>query len=446
MPLSVDAVAQGAIVRWGSSQARLGDASDAIHDTTPAVVLEPSDAAVLSDMLRWADAERMKLVIRGGGTKLARSHAQHRADVVLSTIQLTQSLDHVAGDLTVSAPAGARLADVNLVLARERQWLPLDPRASDRATIGGIVAANDSGPRRHLHGAPRDLVIGIEVALADGRIARAGGRVVKNVAGYDLSRLLCGSFGSLAVITRVCFKLAPQPETSRTVIAFSDDLKRLARLSLEVGASAITPSAIEIGSTPPRLLIRIESSRTSADRQATVARDICAGQGAESTIVDRDREASVWHEYSADLSGMDGTLIKLAFLPSQVADVFEHVERVATRARVNYRVSGRSALGILYVRLLDVAFDDASGREALSANGIDRLSRIARAHAATVEELRRNASARGGSAVVLVSAPGVTALVDPWGEVGDGFPLMQTVKRRFDPHGILNPGRGPGGL
>ena len=137
---------------------------------------------------------------------------------MLSTARLSGPIDHCAGDLTVTAPAGARLAAVNRLLAAERQWLALDPLASDRATIGGIVATSDSGPRRQRHGTPKDLIIGVEMALADGRLAKAGGRVVKNVAGYDLARLLCGSFGCLAVITSATFKLAPLAPASRTVV------------------------------------------------------------------------------------------------------------------------------------------------------------------------------------------------------------------------------------
>ena len=133
---------------------------------------------------------------------------------MLSTLGLNAPVDHVAGDLVATVPAGASLDAVNDVLRRERQWLPLDPACSNRATIGGIIATNDSGPRRHRYGTPRDLIIGIEIALADGRIAKAGGRVVKNVAGYDLSKLLCGSLGSLAVITSATFKLAPLPPAS----------------------------------------------------------------------------------------------------------------------------------------------------------------------------------------------------------------------------------------
>src|SRR6185295_11544977 len=149
-------------------------------------------------------------------------------------------------------PAGASLAHVNEVLGREGQWLPLDPPLSDRATIGGIVATNDSGPRRHRYGTARDLIIGIEMALVDGRTAKAGGRVVKNVAGYDLSRLLCGSFGTLALIVSATFKLAPL-----------------------LAAAPLTPSAVELDSPPARMLIRFETTPGAAEQQAAAACDLC---------------------------------------------------------------------------------------------------------------------------------------------------------------------------
>src|SRR6185503_16635691 len=165
----------------------------------PAVVLEPADVQILGEMLRWANQERLSVVVRGAGTKLGWGNPPVRVDAVLSTLKLRAPVEHTAGDLTASLPAGATLADVNTLLAREGQRLAVDPRLRDRATIGGILATNDSGPWRYRHGTPRDLVIGVEMTLADGRSAKAGGRVVKNVAGYDLSRLLSGSFGSLAV-------------------------------------------------------------------------------------------------------------------------------------------------------------------------------------------------------------------------------------------------------
>ena len=202
---------------WGPA-VRLAAATDGVAGRMPHVVLEPADATELAAMLQWSDAEGLAVVPRGAGTKLDWTPPPPRVDAVLSTARLNTPIEHCAGDLTATIPAGASIAAVNQLLRRERQWLPLDPAHAGRASIGGIVAANDSGPRRQRYGTPRDLIIGVEMALASGRVAKAGGRVVKNVAGYDLSRLLCGSFGTLAVITRATFKLAPVPSISRTVV------------------------------------------------------------------------------------------------------------------------------------------------------------------------------------------------------------------------------------
>src|SRR5262249_38432728 len=163
-------------------------------------------------------------------------------------------IDHCSGDLTATLPAGATLAAVNQTLERERQWLAPDPPSADRATIGGTVATNDSGPRRPRHGTPRDLIIGVEMALAHRPGCRAGGKVVKNVAGYDLARLLCGSFGSLAIITHATFKLAPAPPASTTVMVSAAQAGPLAELALAVAAAPLTPSAIEIEAPGARLL------------------------------------------------------------------------------------------------------------------------------------------------------------------------------------------------
>ena len=144
--------------------------------------------------------------------------APRQIDILISTARLNAVVAHRHGDLTATIQAGARLGDVNRALAQHRQWIPLDPPSADSATIGGIVATNDSGPRRHRYGAPRDLIIGVEFARADGRLAKGGGIVVKNVAGYDLPRLLTGSFGSLGVIVTATFKLYPLTAASRTLI------------------------------------------------------------------------------------------------------------------------------------------------------------------------------------------------------------------------------------
>jgi glycolate oxidase FAD binding subunit len=384
-------------------------------------VLEPDDAASLAAKLKWANAEGLAIAVRGAGTKQDWGAPASRADVVLSTLRLNAPVDHVAGDLVATVPAGATLDAVNDVLRRERQWLPLDPGVSHRATIGGVIATNDSGPRRHRYGTPRDLIIGIEIALADGRTAKAGGRVVKNVAGYDLSKLLCGSLGSLAVITSATFKLSPVAPVSCTVVATIGDARRLGALALAIAAAPLSPSTIEIQSPPHRLLIRFETSPQAAERQTAAASDVCAALGAATDVLSGDAEAHAWRVHEGHVSSASGTVLKLAILPTDVAEMLARVETLAGEQRIDYAVAGRGALGVIFVRLEG----DLSQQSAI------------------VTELRRDATARHGSAVLLSAPPDLKARLGPWGPIGDAAPIMRAVKSRFDPRGTLNPGRGP---
>jgi glycolate oxidase FAD binding subunit len=219
-------------------------------------------------------------------------------------------------------------------------------------------------------------------------------------------------------------------------VATAEVARPLAALALAAAESPLTPSAIEIESPSPRLLIRVETTATAAISHAAAARELCTSRGLESAIVEGDAESSIWREHENRLTPGDGTLVKLAVLPTQVVDVVEHIERVASRCGLDARIGGRAALGVL-----DVLFDGSALRSLDGPSGDE-----AQRHADAVEELRRNAWARGGSAVIVSAAPAVKALVDPWGDIGDGLPLMRAVKARFDPKGILSPGRGPGGI
>ncbi len=384
-------------------------------------LLEPVDAASLAANLKWANAEGLAIAVRGAGTKQDWGAPASRADVVISTLRLNTPVDHVAGDLVATVPAGAALDAVNDVLRREKQWLPLDPGVSHLATIGGVVATNDSGPRRHRYGTPRDLIIGIEIALADGRMAKAGGRVVKNVAGYDLSKLLCGSLGSLAVITRATFKLSPVAAVSYTLIARTTDARRLGALALAINTAPLSPSAIEIQTPPHRLLIRFETSPRAAERQTAAAIEVCAALGAATDVLSGDAEADAWRAHERHVSGASGTIVKLAILPTDVAEMLARVETLAGEHGIDYAVAGRGALGVIFVRL---------------AGGLPQQSAI-------ITELRREATARAGSAVLLSAPADLKAQLGPWSPIGDAAPIMRAVKSRFDPRGTLNPGRGP---
>ena len=200
--------------------------ADRVDGVVPGAVCEPSSAEEAAEALVAAGAAGHSVVIRGGGTKLEWGRTPAGVDVVLSTAKLDRLVAHEHADLTATVQAGARLVEVNRALAAHGQFLPIDS-AFEGATIGGAIATNESGPLRHRYGAPRDVLIGIRVALCDGRVVKAGGNVVKNVAGYDIGRLMSGSFGSLAFIASATFKLSPLPRATGTVIATYTDAPSL---------------------------------------------------------------------------------------------------------------------------------------------------------------------------------------------------------------------------
>src|SRR5437899_2460171 len=207
------------------------------------VLIEPDTAAAVADALRRASEAKTSIVIRGAGTKDGWGRPPSRIDAILDMRRLNRILAHEHGDMTATIEAGASLRDVNAALAVHGQTLPLDPPHADRATIGGLLATNDSGPLRHRYGTPRDLVIGIQLATTDGVLSKAGGRVVKNVAGYDLSKLVTGSFGRLAAILSATFKLAPLPRASKTLRVEAPDAAGLGQMVRTVMASQLGPIA-----------------------------------------------------------------------------------------------------------------------------------------------------------------------------------------------------------
>ena len=410
--------------RAGAAVARPGTDGDAVDGVVPAVVAEPASPGAAAGVLGWASEHGRSVVVRGGGTKLGWGAPPGAIDVLLSTRRLDALEAHRHGDLTATVQAGAALADVNAALAAHRQWLPLDAPCADRATIGGIVAANDSGPRRQRHGAPRDLIIGMTLARADGTLAKSGGIVVKNVAGYDLARLLTGSFGSLGVVLTATFKLAPAAEASRTVRVSLSEAGQIARVASALLAQGSTPTAVELAWPPAAMLVRFESSDAVAGRQAEQAAALVRDGGGTAQLLAAADEAEAWRRHEARVFGGDGTVVKLVVLPSDLSATLTWLAEASRRHGLNCEVIGRAGLGVLYVRL---------------AGPVP-------AQASLVGALRERIDAGRGSAVVRRAEGGLRGLVDVWGSLGDAFSLMERVKRQFDSRGILNPGRGPGGL
>ena len=419
--MSTEALVGQATSQSGDGTVRPGSDHDVIDGVRPRVVAQPRTAETLAATLGWASREQLSVLVRGGGTKLEWGGVAQACDVLLSTAALDAVVEHRHGDLTATIQAGARLATVNAALAEHGQWLPLDPPRPERATIGGVVATNDSGPRRHRHGAPRDLIIGITMARSDGQLSKAGGIVVKNVAGYDLSRLLTGSFGCLGVIVSATFKLAPIAAASRTVLVDLDSRDALSSAIATLSSSSLTPTAMELEWRPARLMIRFESVEAAVEQQAREAIGLVAGDST-ATILSGDAESELWAH--AGRWEEPGTVVKLSTRPTALVATLGWLQDACDKHDLQLAAAGRAGLGVVHVWLRG------------PAEGQVRV----------IAQLRERLPGGDGSAVIRRGDAVLRRQVDPWGPVGDSLRLMQAVKMRFDPEGTLNLGRGPGGL
>ena len=375
-------------------------------------MLEPEDAATAATLLADASARGTHVVVRGANTAARGSDDNV---VSLSTRKLTTGLTHFAGDLVATVPAGLTLRELNAALAAERQWLPLDPPHAGDATIGGIVATNASGPLRHRYGAPRDLVIGIEVALTSGRVARAGGRVVKNVAGYDLSRLFCGSYGSLGLITHVTFKLAPVAPSSRTVVAHLASPAQAATLASALATNAaLTPSTIELVAPDTRLLVRYDTTARSGQLMADATAALLAPHSTSVTTVEGQAQAAVWAAHQVIESAPEGLVSAVSALPMQIGAALETASRLAANCGLAWQATGRVALGTARVRTT-------------GAPASQRAFAVA---------LRTALTPLGGRVQFSGTLTGLDD-VDRHGSLGASAQVAYAVKQQFDPAGIL---------
>ncbi|MDA0563983.1 FAD-binding oxidoreductase [Streptomonospora sp. S1-112] len=406
----------------GGAAVREGTSADAVHGRVPRLVATPPDTAAASALLAAAHRHGLASIARGNGTALAWGAPPLRCDLLVDTTALT-GIEHAAGDLVVRAGAGTPLADLRDHLARAGQRLTLDPPVPG-GTVGGAVATGLSGPRRMLHGPLRDLIIGMTVVRADGVAASSGGRVVKNVAGYDLGKLHTGALGTLGLITSVTFRLHPVPPALRLVSAQAPDAAVLQEWTARALRSAAVPAAVELrwpAEGPPRLQVLLEGARGGIDaRAAEVAALLDAPHTAEALPPD----------WGAPPGGARDTLLKVTAPVSASALAARTVREAARALGTSADVGGSAGAGVLYAALPADADPEAVA-------GV-----VARARAALAEA--------GGTLTVARTAPHLAdpALdlgLDRWGPVG-GLALMRAVKDRFDPHRLLSPGRGPGGM
>jgi glycolate oxidase FAD binding subunit len=403
----------------GPDHLRPAGASDAVAGVAAQFVVEPGIEREVAAVLRFADDAGLVVIPRGAGTKSGWGNPPSRADLILSIARVNR-IEHAAADLTVIVEAGCTLAYLQTELARSGQRLAVDPLWPATATIGGIVSSNDSGALRLYYGSLRDLIIGSTLALADGTLASSGGRVVKNVAGYDLSKLVTGAMGTLGVITRAIFRLHPLPRATRTLSFQAERAAEMQRLMLAVQDSSLGHAAFEMhfaADAQPVAHILLEGTDAGLASQERRVREMVRPIPVSHVIPE------IWTARNESLTANDaGAIAKVSVLPTDVAKITSDLVRIAQEQDLRWKLFAE-ATGIGWLR-----FDGAP--EALRG---------------VLEELRCEIE-RGGGSLVVLSQPAGPNRLDAWGKVGDTATLMGTLKRQFDPKGTLNPQRFAGGI
>lgn len=371
------------------------------------LVQAPTTEQEAAEALADAAAQHHSIRFVGAGTKLGWGWPLDAASVELHTTALDQILEHNPGDLTASLQAGVPLAEAQRRFRAEGQMLALDPPlgGDPGATIGGIVATGDSGPLRHRYGAPRDLVVGATVALSDGTIARSGGRVIKNVAGYDLAKLFAGSFGTLGLILSVNVRLHPLPVGAATALGAGDDPEQIGAAAAGLAASPLEFESLDVAWRHGRGGLLARCGGREAERRAHRTAHLMAELGLAQVDVIADDEP-LWERQRAGQRSRDRALARVAAPPSALAAVLRAAESCQGT------VVGRAAVGTAYVEL----------------------------DPEEVHRLRERVPA--GTVTTVLDAPAqARSQRDPWG-VSDhsALALMHRVKERFDPAGVCNPG------
>src|SRR5438874_4728249 len=406
----------------GPDQVRPTTPSDAVSAVQPQLVLEPVNEQQLADALRIANEGGLAVILRGGGTKLGWGNPTARADLILSTSRLNRVLEHAWADLTVTVEAGCTVQALQQTLAQHGQRLAIDPLWPEKATVGGILSTNDSGALRLRFGALRDLIIGVTIALADSTLARSGGKVVKNVAGYDLPKLITGAFGTLGVITRAVFRLHPLPRRTRSFSIPAVNPDEVQKLILGIQDSQLAHVAIQTHSsaeTPPSIDILFEGTEAGLDAQAIHLRALCHSQQiSEVSFSIWSARQDLWSFANPE----ETAIAKINELPNDLELTIELFRHAAESAHLRWK-SLMYATGLGWLRL-----EGSSGqlRDALTT-------------------LRADLEKMGGS-LVLLHRPATLPPFDAWGTLGDSLPLMKAVKHQLDPRSTLNLGRFLGGI
>jgi glycolate oxidase FAD binding subunit len=403
--------------------AYLGDAA-AVQMVSPKTVKE------LAEIVAQAHQAKLKLLVAGQGTKLGWGIPAKKIDRLLSAQYLNALVDHAVGDMTVTVQAGMTFAALQALLAKENQWIPLDPVYADQATVGGILATRDAGSLRHRYGGVRDLCLGLTFVRSDGQIAKAGGRVVKNVAGYDLMKLFAGSFGTLGIITEMTLRAYPVPERSGTVLV-RGDWEAIATLTQKLRRSTLTPTAFDIwvgqNSDDMTLALRFQSLAESVLAQTERVCELARSQALKAEAIANGEDSEWWGTAARHLreaASQDTVICQIGMVPAEAVSGLATIQQKAAQVGVALQGRVHASSGVGQLRLTGVEMD------------CRRL----------LGDLRGFLNPSGGYLSILEAPIALKKAVEVWGYSGNALAAMRKLKERFDPQGGLNPGRFVGGL
>ena len=409
-----------------------------IDGVMPSIRVCPATAEEVASILHLCAQNGVAVIPTGAGSALGLGNIPRKADILLSTRRLNKIIQYNSADMTVSTQAGVGLAELQEVLGRDRQFLPIDPPNAHEATIGGVIATAASGPRRTGYGSVRDLLIGIRLAHPDGQLTRAGGMVVKNVTGYDMGKLYTGSLGTLGVIVEANFKLLPLPAVEETIVGLFEEFSGSRAAIDALIDSVLIPNSVEIlDDTAASVVLgdSITADRTIlvrfGGRHEAVARQISDTQkmffecGAQTQEYSGEEQTDLWeafarlNEYPSDVCA---ARCRASVLSSKVEVVFAKAQAIASETNLEVAIWGRAFDGLIHVVFCG-----------------DRDKCLADA----IESLRAEINAISGSLVVEACSVEVKHRTDIWGSTADpgAIRIMKAIKHKFDPQDIMNPGR-----
>jgi glycolate oxidase FAD binding subunit len=401
-------------------------AEDAILGVAPRSVVEPDTVEEAAEAMKACARDRLRVAIVGGGTDLGVGAPPTGVEVVLRTGRLARVVEHSPSDQIVVAEAGLPLAVLQRTLAAHGQRLALDPPFAERATVGGVVAANAFGPRRTRYGTARDLIIGLSMVRADGAVAKGGGKVVKNVAGFDLPRLFVGSLGTLGLITTVTFRLHPLPEASATVTVDQPTGAQVRAVVVAVREAQLDPTSVTLLAGPEGLSlgVRFEGFGPGVRQQAERLTGLGSALGLRFDLLEPAGAEAFWARHEAARTS-GAVRVRLAAPPSAIEAVLDGAVRPIT-----------GGLGQGWAVL-----DPWVGCGFAGGTPTDTVSTVA-----ALTRGRGALVALGGTLVLAAAPPEVRAGFDPWGAPPAAVKVMRQLKARLDPEGRLAPGRFVGGI